>query len=111
MATYMFVFVCILLAQNKDYYYNKATKKTQWDKPEGFDEYDGKKQLMTEQIGKRQRQAMHVIQIEVPFGNWTAYFSEKHGKCYFYNSATATTTWDPPDVVTERQSSLERFVK
>jgi hypothetical protein len=59
----------------KTYYFNKATKKTQWAKPTSMD----------------------MALTPTDAANWKVGEDKKSGKSYYYNKATKQTTWKRPE--------------
>jgi len=76
----------LLTEDGGKYYHNKVTKKTQWDKPKEFDEYQQLKNIEC---------------------LWKEY-KTKEGKKYYFNKTTNITQWTQPN---EYKDYLERKEK
>lgn len=71
----------------KKYYYNKKTKKTQWQRPAELDE-GGSEEPASEPVTESSP--------EDDRKNWAEGTDPKTGKKYFYNKQTRRTTWTRP---------------
>ncbi|KAL3668500.1 hypothetical protein V7S43_006582 [Phytophthora oleae] len=72
--------------EGRTYYYNKSTKQSAWEKPEGFD-------------GEEPGAATATATSSAKKTEWEELWDPKNERSYYYNRATRKTQWQKPEGV------------
>ncbi|VEU34087.1 unnamed protein product [Pseudo-nitzschia multistriata] len=96
--------------EGRTYYYNEKTEETSWDRPAGFKEPKGEKDVDGNQNlispGYSQSPALSKSdedEKKTTKGDWVA-TQDEEGRTYYYNEKTDETSWDRPENFKETDS-------
>ncbi|ELT91022.1 hypothetical protein CAPTEDRAFT_223762 [Capitella teleta] len=99
--------------EGKPYYYNARTRETVWSRPEGVKVITQQEVEAMAQNASSQSNAATAQMQQAPSGaqaavahEWTEHKTPE-GRSYFYNSRTAESTWEKPQVLAEYEASQQ----
>merc|ERR1719498_465056 len=80
---------------NAEYYYNKLSGVTQWEKPEGF-EQENKEEALELNNSKKMKLMRGRSKKILTLGDWQKFIDPESNTEYYYNEATGQTQWHVP---------------